>query len=441
MSRNELNMEELFRAEMESFRVDPSPGLWRKVRARIFWKQFLGFRFRHFNIYYLAAALTLAGTGAWLLSGNPGEDTGPQATPTPVGTETVTVQSRAEQATVPKTLRETEEKGTPEAGSTSRESVQEAGEPGHRDASGEKASEGGQESSVEAPARSTRTDLPETSPEQPVKKAAELSVSAGFSVDNQSGCSPLAVRFRNLSENAARYNWSFGDGGSSTEKDPSYVFDEPGEYHVVLKVHGTDGNDYTAGQSIQVHETPRARFEMDEGTDLSEGRPVYFYNYSKGADYYAWDFGDRQRSNLEEPMHSYENPGSYDVKLKVWTRHQCSDSVIVRNAFTGSENSIIFPNAFTPNMSGPGGGYYDPNDVHNTVFHPVVRGELIEYQLKIFNRQGILIFESNDVSLGWDGYYREKLAAQAVYIWKVRGKFSNGKTFVRSGDVTLVRQY
>jgi hypothetical protein len=71
----------------------------------------------------------------------------------------------------------------------------------------------------------------------------------------------------------------------------------------------------------------------------------------------------------------------------------------------------------------------------------VFSGDLIEYQLKIFNRQGLQIFESNDVAYGWDGYYQEQLGAQAVYIWKARGKFSNGKTFVKSGDVTLIRQY
>ena len=92
-------------------------------------------------------------------------------------------------------------------------------------------------------------------------------------------------------------------------------------------------------------------------------------------------------------------------------------------------------------MSGPTGGYYEINDISNTIFHPVVIGELVEYQLKIFNRQGLQIFESNDVAIGWDGYYQEKLSGQDVYIWKARGKFSNGKTFVKSGDLTLVKRY
>jgi gliding motility-associated-like protein len=89
-------------------------------------------------------------------------------------------------------------------------------------------------------------------------------------------------------------------------------------------------------------------------------------------------------------------------------------------------------------MDGPVGGFYQLNDPKNEVFHPVITGEIMEYQLKIFNRVGYQIFESNDVNIGWDGYYQDKLSAQGVYIWKARGRFSNGKTFVRSGDVTLI---
>jgi len=66
--------------------------------------------------------------------------------------------------------------------------------------------------------------------------------------------------------------------------------------------------------------------------------------------------------------------------------------------------------------------------------------ELVEFQLKVFNRKGLLLFESKDISIGWDGYYNEQLMKQDVYIWKIRGKFNNGKTFVESGDVTLIKQ-
>ena len=77
-------------------------------------------------------------------------------------------------------------------------------------------------------------------------------------------------------------------------------------------------------------------------------------------------------------------------------------------------------------------------DSRNDVFHPVIKEDVEEYQLKIFNRSGLLIFESNDINIGWDGYYLQKLMPQGVYVWKVRGRFAKGRSFVEMGDVTLL---
>ena len=159
---------------------------------------------------------------------------------------------------------------------------------------------------------------------------------------------------------------------------------------------------------------------------------------SKDADFFVWDFGDSEKSSQSDPVHYYESPGDYNITLKAWTVNNCYDSTKVLNAFASSENNIIFPNAFTPNPSGPVGGYYTPGDPYNEVFHPIVTGELLEYELTIYNRVGQVIFETKDINFGWDGYYQDQLSGQGVYIWKSRGRYSNGKTFVKSGDVTLI---
>jgi len=45
---------------------------------------------------------------------------------------------------------------------------------------------------------------------------------------------------------------------------------------------------------------------------------------------------------------------------------------------------------------------------------------------------------SNDISIGWDGYYKEELQQQGVYVWKVRVSFADGRSIVRMGDITLL---
>ena len=72
------------------------------------------------------------------------------------------------------------------------------------------------------------------------------------------------------------------------------------------------------------------------------------------------------------------------------------------------------------------------------IFKPGVLDHVEEYHLMIFNRWGELIFESHNQEVGWDGYADGKMSKQDVYVWKVEGKYSNGQTFVQSGDVTLM---
>jgi PKD repeat protein len=48
-----------------------------------------------------------------------------------------------------------------------------------------------------------------------------------------------SIQFENTSENGLTYYWDFGDGGSSTLKNPGYTYTETGEYIVTLQVHGS----------------------------------------------------------------------------------------------------------------------------------------------------------------------------------------------------------
>jgi hypothetical protein len=98
---------------------------------------------------------------------------------------------------------------------------------------------------------------------------------------------------------------------------------------------------------------------------------------------------------------------------------------------------IEFPNAFSPNVVESSGGYYNIHSLDNDVFFPMHKG-VEEYQLQIFNKWGELIYESNEISKGWDGYYRGQLVKQDVYVWKVDARFVNGQRYERAGDVTVI---
>jgi PKD repeat protein len=260
-----------------------------------------------------------------------------------------------------------------------------------------------------------------------------------FASSATKGCIPLKLRFSIKSDSYDSCRWTFGDGGYSSEANPEWIYDVEGDYKVVLFLYGKNGLKATSSSLISVHPKPQARFEISPENASIPDDEIRFLNYSVNAVHFNWDFGDGTISELFEPRHIYSKFSNYNVRLVVTSDFGCTDSVTVMNAFSDSEYFIEFPNAFIPNPQGPvGGAYSNKSDETALVFHPVYSG-VTDYQLRIFSKMGILIFESSDISIGWDGYFKGQLSNPGVYIWKVRGNFRNGEPFIRMGDVTLLK--
>ena len=255
------------------------------------------------------------------------------------------------------------------------------------------------------------------------------------------GCVPVTIQFRDRSIYPVSYFWEFGDGLTSTDPNPLHTYFSPGIYTVRLTVEGPGGDldTYTIPNPVVVNENALASFTLNPEKAFANDEPVDFTNHSLRADSYHWDFGDGSTSEEESPTHVYQFPGVYDVELIADNRFGCPDTFLIRNAVEIESGGVVdFPNAFTPNIGGPSDGRYDPNDISNDIFFPVHR-EVNEYHLQIFTRWGELIFESRDVNIGWDGYFKGELLQQEVYVYKVEGRFADGTPFKRVGDVTLLR--
>ena len=103
-----------------------------------------------------------------------------------------------------------------------------------------------------------------------------------------------------------------------------------------------------------------------------------------------------------------------------------------------NEGKLKFPNAFVWNRSGPTGGYWQEGNIDDGIFRPNFEN-IIEYKLQIFNRWGVLIYESNDLQKGWDVYFGNgNLALEGVYVWKAKGRYIDGRYFDKVGDVTFL---
>ncbi len=150
--------------------------------------------------------------------------------------------------------------------------------------------------------------------------------------------------------------------------------------------------------------------------------------------------GSGEYSIEENPWHKYESEGTYNVTLIVKSKDECIDSLVYTTPVNVEfiNGKISFPNAFKWNGTGPNGGYWGENLTDDHVFRPFFTN-VISYKLQIFNRWGVLIYESSDLHKGWDGYFNSNdLAKQDVYVWKAKGQYADGTYFDKVGDVTFL---
>jgi PKD repeat protein len=437
-----MSIRELYRQKLEGAEIIPDTEVSAKLMRKLARREFLRFNPARFNVYYIGGILVAAITASLvLLSGS--ENAGKKETLTPfieiskpLKNETIKAPSE------PSVVLEANKLNVSPSGST-----------GNKLDSHSKANKVNV-SDIKRNLQDTNKLVPSGINESLSKKGlfAELSTANNmlqnksehsdifFESSSSEGCVPMKIQFSNKVTDIDSCRWIFGDGGSSDKRNPEWIFDVEGEYKVVLTVFRISGTIETSSSIIKVHPKPLARFEISPEEAILPDDVIHFLNYSTNAVKFKWNFGDGIHSELFEPQHQYSKYGNYNVGLIVTSEYGCSDSMYVINAFSGSQYFINFPNAFIPNSEGPSGGFYSSkSDEAAQVFHPVFSG-VSDYQLRIFSKLGVLIFESSDINLGWDGYFKGQLSNPGVYIWKVRGNFRNGEPFTKMGDLTLLRK-
>ena len=206
------------------------------------------------------------------------------------------------------------------------------------------------------------------------------------------------------------YNWQDGSNGKYL------TVTQPGLYWVNV----TDNNGCSTRDTVILKNILPVPADFLAPTDSICQYDKLQVIPSKNFSDYLWSTGSVQ------PSITVETPGTYMLTVKDVNGCEGSDAIriVQKICYTG----IYFPNAFTPN-----------GDRLNDEFKARVYGSVISYLLRVYNRNGELVFMTNDPMKGWNGIFGGLPQSSAVFVWQCSYQFRGGDPSFEKGIVTLIR--
>lgn len=154
-----------------------------------------------------------------------------------------------------------------------------------------------------------------------------------------SGCNPLTVSFKAITQNTDSFVWDFSDGNilSGNNNSATHGYVNAGDF--LPKIILTDASGCTVpivgDDTIRVYQV-NTDFEASVHRLCKEGY-VQFTNKTVSNDLitsYDWNFGDGTTSTEASPLHFYKKAGTFTVKLTAFTKSGCSNKIILNDTIT-----------------------------------------------------------------------------------------------------------
>ena len=246
-----------------------------------------------------------------------------------------------------------------------------------------------------------------------------------------SDCQFASIQFIDSSSNIngpiVTWNWLF-DTDTSTVQNPVYVFNSYGSHVVSLLVTTSAGCSNVDTIALNINAAPTVstsyvidcpvNVTFDETSLIAQGN-IFSTN---------WSFGDSTYYFGSDPDHAYPTIGNYIYSVAVVSDSGCvtiaSDTLDLIEC-PPVEPSM--PTAFTPNGDG-----------HNNTFY-VHGGPFIQFNFKIYNEWGNIVFFTRDELEGWDGTYKGQPQPPGTYVWVIDAEKTIDTPIHLSGSVNLIR--
>lgn len=208
------------------------------------------------------------------------------------------------------------------------------------------------------------------------------------------------------SDEFTELEWDLGNGKTEVSLNLNHVYLNPGTYQI--KAFIKELNTYTEETTVIVKPKPDASFTIRENLER-EMIPVKYISANTGGEKsYAWTLGDGTVLKGEGISHIYRKTGDYEVSLRVMNKYGCFwtnfQRVTIENEF-----NLLAPNSFSPNGDG----------VNDSWIPVALTSGYYNFELKVYDRNSTLIFETSDPEQTFDGKSRGKLSPSGeIFIWK-----------------------
>ena len=250
--------------------------------------------------------------------------------------------------------------------------------------------------------------------------------SSDFFTSSPQGCVDFTVAFMENTANAISLIWDFGDDSPlSNEDNPTHTYTEPGTYQVSLTAIGPQGcQSISESLEIQVSDTLFANFSsnpLPPDTLTIPEADVQFVDASLNPVSWFWKFGDGKTSTEKSPLHSYWQPGEYEVVLVITDSNGCVSQKQL-GTYVVLNPRLFIPNVFTPNFDGI-------EDTYRIIYSG---SEAVKTQ--IYDRWGKKVYEGEGAENEWDGFYNGNWVPEGVYFYDIQIGSEHYK-----GNITLLR--
>lgn len=199
-----------------------------------------------------------------------------------------------------------------------------------------------------------------------------------------------------------------------------------------------DGNRCVLTKAVSVPDVSPIQLSLPQLQPIRYGDTIRLLPLLSGGDRqftYFWSVKNQENmlSCIDCPQSNIKGVENDSIFLQVKDSIGCTAQAFTLLRIIES-NQIYIPTAFSPNSD-------QKNDIF-TVFGQPGTGQVLV--MRIFGRWGELVYESsnfdvNDVSKGWDGTFRGKLASQGVYVYVIEMQFRSGRRELFKGNLHLLR--